>query len=416
VKELIKSIVPLLLGVTGLQLGAGLFGTFLAVRMADEGYSELVIGGVGSAYFGGFIAGALLSGLPVRRVGHIRAFAALAAVMSASTLLFALIPSAVAWGLLRFVNGLALCGLFVIVESWLNERADNRTRGRVFSIYMAVNFGAVGVGQFMLAAYPVATNEHFILVAIFYALALLPVALSVAPAPEPYALERLSLSELYRISPLGVAGCVAAGLVYAVFYSLAPVYVLAVGYGAGAVSTFMGLTILAGLALQWPLGGLSDRFDRRKVLVMIAAASAALAAAIVAFGGEGLAYLLLLGMAYGGASFTIYGLAVAHANDHLAPSQMVPASAGLLIAYGAGAVSGPAIGAAAMTLTGAPGLFGWIALVLAALALFGLRRMYVSPPVPAEEQIPYMAVPRTSPVIGRLDPRAEPEEGPAGAP
>lgn len=408
-KEVIKSVVPLLLGVMGLQLGAGLFGTFLAVRMANDGYSELVIGGIGSAYFGGFIVGALLSGLPVRRVGHIRAFAALAAVMSASTLLFALIPSPLAWGLFRFVNGLALCGLFVIVESWLNERADNATRGRIFSLYMAVNFGAIGVGQFLLAAYPVATNEHFILVAIFYALALLPVALSVAPAPEPYALERLSLPELYRISPLGITGCIAAGLVYAVFYSLAPVFVLAVGYGAGAVSTFMGLTILAGLALQWPLGKLSDQFDRRSVLVTIAAISAALAAVITAFGGGGLLYLLLLGVAYGGASFTIYGLAVAHANDHLAPNQMVPASAGLLIAYGAGAVSGPAIGAGAMTLAGPAGLFGWIALVLLALALFGLQRMYARAPVPAEEQIPYMAVPRTSPVIGQLDPRAEPE-------
>jgi MFS family permease len=406
--QTIRSVLALLLGAAILQTGTGLLGTFIPVRMSSEGLSELAIGAIGSAYFGGFILGALLVSAPVRRVGHIRAFAALAALMCCSTLLYALLSHPLAWALLRFVNGLVLSGLFVITESWLNERADNTSRGRVFALYMIANYVAVGGGQFLLPVFPVAGNEHFILVAFFYAACLLPVALSVSPAPEPYAGKRLSLLALYRISPLGVLGCVVCGLVNAAFYALAPVFVLELGLGAAAVSTFMGVAVLAGLILQWPLGKLSDLFDRRTILVAIAFASAGLAAAIALIGGERLWLLALLALAYGGAAFTIYGVSVAHANDFLSPSQMVPASAGLLIAYGVGAVAGPSLGAAAMTAAGAPGLFGYIGAVFAALGLFGLYRMTVRPPVPKGEQIPFVAVPRTSPVIGGLDPRAEP--------
>lgn len=408
--QTIRQIVPLILGVILLQLGSGLFVTFIAVRMTHEGYSELAIGGVGSAYFGGFILGALLSSLPVHRVGHIRSFAALAAIMCGSTLLFALIPHPLAWGALRFINGLALSGLFVITESWLNDRARTEIRGRVFSIYMAASFAAIAGGQFLLTAYPVETNEHLILVGLFYASALLPVALSVAPAPEPYAGARLSLSELYRISPLGVLGCAACGLVYSAFYALAPVFVLAAGFGATAVANFMGVAILGGMILQWPLGKLSDVFDRRTILIALAVASSILSGAMALFGGKGLALLIGLGLAYGSVAFTLYGISVAHANDYLEPGRMVPASAGLVVAYGLGAVAGPSVGAVAMTVAGASGLFGYMAAAFLALGLFALYRVGVRRPVPTEEQIPYMAVPRTSPVIAQMDPRAEPEK------
>jgi MFS family permease len=408
--QTVRSVLPLVLGATILQVGTGLLGTFIAVRMSFEGFSELVIGAIGSAYFGGFILGALLASVPVRRVGHIRAFAALAALMCCSTLLFALVVHPLAWALFRFVNGLVLSGLFVITESWLNERADNASRGRVFALYMIANYVAVGGSQFLLPVFEVSTNLHFILVAIFYAACLLPVALSVSPAPEPYAGARLSLLQLYRISPLGVLGCVVCGLVNAAFYALAPIFVLELGLDETAVSTFMGVAVLAGLVLQWPLGKLSDVFDRRTILVAISVVSALLAAAIALVEGERQWLLAGLALAYGGAAFTIYGIAVAHANDYLDSSQMVPASAGLLVAYGIGAVVGPSAGAAAMTLLGAPGLFGYIAAVFAALALFGLYRMTARPPVPKAEQGPFVPVPRTSPVIGGLDPRAEPPE------
>jgi MFS family permease len=407
----IRTVLPLLLSAAVLQTGTGLLGTFIAVRMSYEGFAALAIGGVGSAYFGGFILGALLAMLPVRRVGHIRAFAALAAVMCCSTLVFALVVHPLAWAFLRFANGLALSGLFVITESWLNERAENASRGRVFALYMVANYAAVGGSQFLLPVYPVASSEHFILVAICYALSLLPVALSVQPAPAPYDGERLSLAALYRISPLGVTGCIVCGLVNAAFYALAPVFVLGVGFDAGAVSTFMGVAVLAGLILQWPLGKLSDVFDRRSILILIAVVSALLAAAIAMLSGERLWLLALLALAYGGTAFTVYGIAVAHANDYLTPGQMVPASAGLLIAYGIGAVIGPSLGAGAMTVAGAPGLFAYIAVVFVALALFGLYRMRVRAAVPSEEQMPFVPVPRTSPVVGALDPRAEPEAG-----
>jgi len=406
--QTVRSVSALVAGATVLQIGTGLFGTFLAVRMDFEGFADLTIGGVGSAYFAGFILGAILAQIPVRRVGHIRSFAALAAVMCGTTLIYALVVHPLAWVVFRFMNGLALSGLFVIAESWLNERADNESRGRVFSLYMIANYAALGGSQFLLPLYPVDGAEVFILVAIFYAAALLPVALSPTAAPQPYAGARLSLLQLYRISPLGVIGCVVCGLVNSAFYALTPVFVLDVGLDAAAVSQFMGVAILAGLVLQWPLGKLSDVFDRRTILVCIAITSTALSVGIALIDAERLWLLLLLALGYGGAAFTIYGIAVAHANDHLEPGQMVPASAGLLIAYGIGAVAGPTIGAAAMEIAGTAGLFGYIAAGFGLLAVFALVRMRLRPPVPKAERVPYLSVPRTSPVVGELDPRAEP--------
>lgn len=404
--QIVRSVSALVLGAAVLQVGTGLFGTFIAVRMDLEGFAKLTIGGVGSAYFAGFILGAVLAQVPVRRVGHIRSFAALAAVMCATTLIFALVVQPAAWVIFRFAHGLALSGLFVITESWLNERADNRTRGGIFSLYMIANYAALGGSQFLLPLYPVTGSEIFILVGICYAAALLPVALSRTAAPQPYAGNRLSMVQLYRISPLGVIGCVVCGLVNSAFYALAPVFVVGVGLGAAAVSQFMGIAILAGLILQWPLGKLSDVFDRRAILVVIAFASSFLAVGIALVDGNQL-WLILLALGYGGAAFTIYGIAVAHANDHLQPTDLVPASAGLLIAYGIGAAIGPVPAAMAMEIVGPGGLFAFIAAMLALLAAFGLARMRLRGPVPKAEQVPYMAVPRTSPVVGELDPRGE---------
>lgn len=405
--ETVRSVSALVLGATVLQIGTGLFGTFLAVRMDFEGFADITIGAVSSAYFAGFILGAALAHVPVARVGHIRSFAALAAVMCVTTLVYALLLHPLAWAAFRFMNGLALSGLFVITESWLNERADNASRGRIFSLYMIANYAALGGSQFLLPLYPVAAAEIFILVAIFYAASLLPVALSRTAAPAPYAGIHLSLRQLYRISPLGVVGCIVCGLVNSAFYALAPVFVLGVGLDATAVAQFMGVAILAGLVLQWPLGKLSDVFDRRTILVCIAGASMLLAVGIALFGDRQF-WLLLLALGYGGTAFTIYGIAVAHANDYLDPGQMVPASAGLLIAYGIGAVAGPTVAAAAMEAAGAAGLFGFIAASFAALAVFAVVRMRLRAPVPKAERVPYLSVPRTSPVVGELDPRAEP--------
>ena len=407
--QTLRSVSSLVLGATILQIGIGLFGTFLSVRMDLEGFAPLEIGGVGSAYFAGFILGALWIGYPIRSVGHIRAFAALAAVMCCATLLFAILVHPLAWTAFRFLNGFAVSGLFVIVESWLNERAPNESRGQVFALYMIANYTALGGGQFLLTTASVEGSQHFIIAALLCSISLLPVVLTRTSAPAPYSGNRLSLVRLIRLSPLGVAGCVACGLVNSAFYALAPVFVLDIGLDTAWVARFMGAAILAGLVLQWPLGKLSDVFDRRTILVIIAAATTAIAIVIATLGGDQPVYLLILAALYGGTVFTIYPLSVAHANDYIDPSDLVPASAGLLIAYGTGAVVGPLLGAAVMEVWGSIGLFGYIAAISGVLALFGLIRMRMRAPVPNDEQIPFVPVPRTSPVVGELDPRSEVE-------
>lgn len=406
--QTVRSVSALILGATILQVGTGLFGTFVAVRMNLEGFSALTIGSVGSAYFAGFILGALFAPGPIRTVGHIRSFAALASIMCAATLAAALLVHPVAWLGFRFLNGFAISGLFMITESWLNERAGNESRGRIFALYMIANYSALGGGQFLLTLAPVSGGSHFILAAILFSLSLLPVALTRVTAPAPYEGNRLSMRELFRLSPLGIVGCLACGLVNSAFYALAPIFVLSLGHGVGGVSRFMGVAVLAGLVLQWPLGKLSDVFDRRTILIVIAAASASVAAVVASLGGGELWLLVLLAALYGGASFTLYPLSVAHANDYIDAADLVPASAGLLMAYGIGAVLGPLSASVVMMALGPVALFGYIALIGAGLALFGLYRTRVRAPVPNEEQIPFVALPRTSPVVGELDPRAKP--------
>ena len=406
--QVVRSVSALLLGVATLQVGTGLFGTFVALRMDHEGFSALSIGGVGSAYFGGFILGAVLSPIPIRAVGHIRTFAAFAAIVCCATLIAGLSIHPASWMVFRFLHGFALSGLFMIAESWLNERARSEWRGRILALYMIANYSALGGGQFLLALAPVGLNTHFIIAALLFAASLLPVALTPTAAPTPYDGKRLSLRELTRKSPLGVIGCFACGLINSAFYALAPIFVLGLGLGGQAVAQFMGAAILAGLVLQWPLGKLSDIFDRRTILVAMAFSSAALAAAIALFGDLGIGILLVLAALYGGTAFTIYPLSVAHTNDYIDATELVPASAGLLMAYGIGAAIGPLLASLVMELTVSAALFIYQAVVCAGLAFFGLYRMVVRDSIPNEEQIPFVAVPRTSPVAGELDPRAEP--------
>jgi MFS family permease len=380
------------------------------VRAVSLGFSFEVTGIIMSAYFAGFIVGSLRCVYLIERAGHIRTFAALASVSSAATLAFILVESPVAWAILRAILGFCLAGLYMVTESWLNERSDNTNRGRVLSIYMMVSLSSLALGQPLLLLPNPGHFEIFCVASVLISLGLVPVTLTISPAPAPPRAQPMALSSLYRVSPLGVAGCFASGLALGSFWSMAPVFCRTLGLSEGATVIFMVATILGGLFLLWPIGRLSDRLDRRRVIAMACAASAAASLAMVLTGGESMLALFGLAIAFGGFTFPIYSIAVAHTNDYMEPDDLVSASSALLLVYGVGAFLGPLVAGLIMGWVGAVGLYALLAGVMTVTVLFALYRILARAPLPIEEQEPVVLIPRTTHVAYELDPRAEPAE------
>ena len=400
-------VAALLMSVTLLLLGHGLFGTLLPVRAQIEAFPTQIIGLLGSLYFLGFGAGCLLGPYVIQRVGHIRAFAALAALLVALPLIHALFPVVIIWSILRVLAGLCLAGLYTAIESWLNQAAENEQRGTVLSIYIVINLMAMTGGQLLLSLGSPAGYELFSLIAILITLAVVPLALTRSTAPVPPVSFRLRLLRLYRLSPVGMLGCLMVGVTNGAFWTVAPAYVTALGQDSDAVATFMATAVFAGALAQWPLGRLSDVIDRRYVIL-----GGCMVAAVAGFGFYFSPYLsvpaLVLAALFGASALSAYALCIAHANDFIAPEDAVEASAGLLLTYAAGAVVGPLVATAAMEQLGPHGLFATTAVAHTLFALFVLYRMSRRAAVPAEEREHFVLMePRTSAVVFELDPRSE---------
>ncbi len=399
----------LLAGVALVLAGTGALGTMLGLQMAVHGYSAWLAGLVMSAYFLGIVLGTFAGQRTIARVGHIRAFAALAATLAAATLAHPFLMGAAPWAALRLLEGYCLAGLFMCTESWLNERSDNAVRGTVFAVYQIVVYLAQGAGQVVLNL-PDASGGYlaYAIASILISLAVVPVALMRVAAPDPPALVRFGFRRLYAISPLGIAGAFSSGLLLGAIYGLGPYFARQVGLDLGGTTAFMGMVIVGGLALQWPIGRLSDRFDRRAVLCWLCFAIAVVGLAAAVLGGLGRPWLMALAPLLGGVTFTLYPLSVSHANDFIAPSDLVPMSGGLLVAYGVGAMAGPTGAAAVMAGFGPEGLFLFCSAVGVLTAAFGRWRMTVRAAVPNEEQGAFQPVPSTTPVAAGLDPRVPP--------
>jgi MFS family permease len=297
------------------------------------------------------------------------------------------------------------------VESWLNNQAGPATRGKVLALYMICLYLGQAAGQLLLG-FDTGPDEHrvFMLVSILMSLAILPVVLTRQAPPALPDVASFAVRRLYAASPLGMVGTVASGLVLGSVYSLGPVFARgAAGLEAGGAAMFMSVLILGGVVLQWPLGRLSDTFDRRRVIIGILAALAAAAGAVPLLAREGWWVLLAATALFGGFAFALYPLCVAHTNDHLARQERVAASGGLVLSYSAGATVGPLAASSAMSSFGDAGLFIFVASVAVAALIFGLWRMLAREPVPAERQGPFHMLPRTTPVAAPLDPRTTPD-------
>lgn len=402
----------LLLSVALLLTGNGLQGTLLPVRANLENFGALSIGVMGSAYYVGFVAGCVLTPKLIRRVGHIRLFTAMVAIASVVPLLHAVLVGAPGWWLLRGMTGMCMAGLYLIIESWLNERASPENRGMIFTTYTTVNFSVITLGQMLMLADDPLRFHLFSLTSILVSLAAVPVALTRYPQPAPISSARLSLRRLYRISPVGVAGVLTVGLANGAFWGVAPAFASQIGLSVPQIAWFMSATVIGGALSQWPFGRLSDRMDRRKTILIACILACGSALLLIVAGVAMPSMMIGAAFLFGVFSFPLYALSAAHANDMAKDVDFVAIAGGLLLINGAGSVIGPMIGGVAMDRFGPLGLFGFTACVHATMTFFTLYRMRRRAAPPQEQKADFVTMPSTAPVRADLDPRADETAGP----
>lgn len=391
--------------------GNGLLNTLLSVRMTADGFSTATTGIVLSCYFTGLLTGSFVCHRLIQRVGHIRAFTVFAATMAATALLHGLYLSPWFWGALRFLSGIMGFGLFMVIESWLNECTASHYRGRIFSIYMTLSYLGIGIGQQLLNAGDIRGNELFIIAGIIFAICLVPVSVTEGVHPRLPERKAFSFITIFRKAPLGMLGCMAAGMTNSAFFAMTPVVCTAIGLTPHQLSWIMSITVFSGLGAQWAVGSYSDRFDRTVVLSVIVTAVAAVSGFM--FFNKEISFLgMAVGMGLSGALvFAVYPVSVARTHDVFDGQDSVSVSAGLLFAYSIGASISPALASGIMTLLSSPfGLFAYWCLVngtLSAITIY-LRKQEKVKNVSVEDQVAFMPMRSTSPVAMALDPRSEP--------
>ncbi|MDT8439393.1 MAG: MFS transporter [Wenzhouxiangellaceae bacterium] len=395
--NLITPVLTLLLGVAVILAGNGLLGSLLGVRGQLEQLSSGVLGVIMAGYFVGFLAGTFAIPRLIQRVGHIRTFTTLASLASITALVHGLYVHAPLWFVLRVASGFCVVGLYIVIESWLNERTDNAQRGLVFSVYMTTTLIGLAAGQLMLMAGDVTRLELFATASVLLSLGLVPVALTDVHEPTLTPTERLGPVAVYRRSPLGVVGCIFAGASAGAFWGLGPVFASALGLDTRGIAIFMALTILGGILLLWPIGRISDRFPRRTVLAIncTLASLGATAAAVLAVSGT--SWVIVAGMCWGGFGFALYALAAAHTNDHFEREDMLEVTATLQLLWASGAIAGPILAGQLMQSFGPEALMYFIALTGLLPAIFARYRMSVAATLPVEQQGEFVPQFATSP-------------------
>jgi MFS family permease len=400
----VAPVTSLLVSVAVLLAGNGLQGTLVPIRASLENFMPIELGLLGSTYFIGFTLGCVLGPALVRRAGHIRAFLAMTSLASVVPLLHVMEVSPLMWWLLRAFTGFCFAVLYIVIESWLNAKSDNATRGMVFSVYTIINLTVITAGQMMIG---LADPNSFILfgmASILVSIAALPVAFTLSATPVAAEFVRPRMLRLYRISPVGVAGCFAVGLANGAFWGLGPVFAKNQGLGPAMVGLYMSAVVFGGALAQWPLGHLSDHTDRRRVMIASAAiaAAAAVATALIPAGDE--SAMLLTGALFGAGAFPLYALAVAHANDFAEPTDYVEMSSGLLLTYGIGAAVGPLLAGVARSFAGMPVLFLFTAAVHALLIGYVVWRMSRRQPVPEAEHVSFNDAVISAQTVTNFDP------------
>jgi MFS family permease len=402
------AVFALLIGTAFLQAASGLQSLIMPMRGQLEGFSTAQLGLFGTAWAAGFVLGCIASPRLIGRVGHIRAFGVSAAMGAAVALMSGIIVNPLTWMCLRFFTGFTMAGAFMIIESWLNEKASNENRGTIFGLYTMVSLAAVMIGQMGAAWGDVATPTLFIVVGILYCFALLPTAISTAETPRPIESVSLDLGTIWRNSPIAAAACFLVGVANGGFGTLGAVYGARIGLSNANIAYMMSVPVIAGALMQLPFGRLSDRMDRRHVLAGIAAIGVALGVILAGTRPTAPAVVITIVGIYGAAAYSIYSIAVAHANDHANSSNFIRVSGGLLILYGLGTVVGPIFGAWAMGVFGPEGLFLVTASAHLLIITYAIQRTYRRASVPILGRQLFKSIfgeRAITPEAVRLDPR-----------
>jgi MFS family permease len=410
----VRGIAALLLSTVIFLMGNGLVGTLIPLRATIEGFSSVSIGALGAWYFAGFVAGCYGGPRLLARVGHIRSFAVASALIAAAIIMMPLWTSQAAWFLLRGLMGLCTAVLFMGIESWLNDRATNETRGRILAIYIGVNLSALLIGQWMLLLGLPASFELFSISAMLYCLCLVPIGLTRLPAPQARIAPQLNLERIFKTSPVGAAGCLTVGLANGAFWTLAPVYAQALSFSTRELALFMSVFIAGGALVQWPLGRLSDGMDRRWIIAATCAAAAGCGFVLGTAGGAlvqvpALFYVVVF--AFGAAALPLYSLSVAHANDRLPRAEFVEVSAGLLMINALTSIPGPLFAAFVMAAAGPNSLFLFTAIAHAVMAFYAFTRIRMREPAPKDTRDVFTPAPQSSPAAFPLDPRGPQQLG-----
>ncbi|MDG1970725.1 MAG: MFS transporter [Paracoccaceae bacterium] len=395
----LRSSWALLLGILLLMIGNGLQGTLLGVRGNIEGFDPALLSYVISAYFIGFLGGSKMAPGLIRRVGHVRVFAAMASMISAAFILYAAAPNLIAWAFLRLMVGFCFSCVYVVAESWLNDASDNEHRGQALSLYVIVQMLGIVTAQGILSFGDPAGYGLFVLISVLVSISFAPILLSVSPAPVYQATKGMTLRELFNVSPLGFVGSFAIGAAFSALFGMSSVYGTEVGFTLDEIAIFVASIYVGGMILQYPIGWMSDRMDRRLLIVGVTATACAACLGAIAVGDS---FYIGLGMAFliGGMVNPLYSLLIAHANDYLDHEDMAAAAAGLVFVGGVGAIGGPVIVGQMMSILGAWAFYLYVLITMGSVSLYGIWRMTRRAATPVDETASYAAVsPRSSYVV-----------------
>ena len=395
-------LLPLLISAGILLAGNGLLVTLVAVRANLEGFSPQIVGLLGTAYFAGFIGACLVTPRLILRAGHIRVFAALSALGAVAALVLVLAIDPLVWLASRALTGFAFAGLATVVESWLNSRAGAGERGRVLAIYRIVDLSCVTGGQFLLPAIGAETFAIFAVIAILFCLALLPISLSRQTSPAPPTSPRLDVARIWTLSPVACIGCITIGLTNGAFRTVGPLYAQETALDLEQLALFMSLGIAGGAVSQYPFGWLSDRLDRRWVLILATLGAAAAGLWLTLSGDISAEVVLAGGFLFGAFAIPLYSLSIAHGNDHAGDADRVELSATLILMYAIGATVGPLAAAQVMGWFGAPAFFAYTSVLHGLFVVFLLYRMTRRAAVPRTRRGRFVALLRTSPGFYQL--------------
>ncbi|MEE9332726.1 MAG: MFS transporter [Granulosicoccaceae bacterium] len=390
--SVLKNSWALMLGMLLLMLGNGLQGTLLGVRGSIEGIDQSTLGFVMSAYFIGFLGGSKIAPELLRRVGHVRVFAALGSLVSAAFILYAAVVDPIAWFFLRLIVGFCFSGIYVVAESWINESSSNDNRGKTLSLYLMVQMAGMILGQLLLNVADPAGYGLFVLITVLVSVSFAPILLSSSRTPVYTTSRAMSIRELIRASPLACVGTLLMGGVFSILFGMAPIYATERGMSIAEVSYFITAIYAGGMLCQYPIGYLSDKIDRR--LLIIASAAVGVVAAISALWIEtDVTSLIVIALILGGASNPMYSLLLAYAMDYMEPDQMPAASGGLIFINGTGAMGGPIVVGYAMANFGIDWFFITLALLLSTICLYGFYRITQrNYEVPDEDAAPYLPI------------------------